>query len=47
MLEKYDLRRMLAEIKEDEEIVRDSKDVKVSQDEIKKILAQKRKGKNT
>ena len=45
MLEKYGLKKMLAEIEEDEDVKSDSKAVKVSQDEIKKILAQKRKGK--
>jgi hypothetical protein len=44
MLEKYDLKEMLDEIAEDEAIASGSKDVKVSQDEIKKLLAKKRKG---
>jgi hypothetical protein len=44
MFEKYDLKKMLDEIKEDEELRSDTKDVKVSQDEIKKMLAKKRKG---
>ena len=44
MFEKYDLKKMLDEIKEDEELRSDTKDVKVSQDEIKKMLATKRKG---
>jgi len=47
MFEKYDLKKMLAEIKEDEKLHSDSKDVKVSQDEIEKMLAQKRKGENS
>ncbi len=45
MPEKYDLKEMLAEIAEDEDAASDSKNVEVSQDEIKKLLAQKRKGK--
>ncbi len=44
MFEKYDLKKMLDEIKEDEKLRLDTKDVKVSQDEIKKMLAKKRKG---
>ncbi len=44
MFEKHDLKKMLDEIKEDEELSSDTKDVKVSQDEIKKMLAKKRKG---
>ena len=45
MFEKYDLKKMLAEIEEDEGIGSDSEEAKVSQDEIKKLLAQKRKDK--
>ncbi len=43
MLEKYDLKKMLAEIKEDEDVTLDSKDAKVSQDQIRKLFSQKRK----
>jgi len=44
MFEKYDLKKMLDEIKEDEELSSDTKHVKVSQDEIKKMLVKKRTG---
>ncbi len=47
MTEKYDLKEMLAEIKIDEALERETKDVKVSQDEIKRLLARKREGRNT
>ena len=45
MFEKYNLKKMLDEIKEDESLRSDTKDVKASQDEIKKMLAEKKKGK--
>ena len=45
MAEKYNLKKMLSEIEEDESIQADLKDVKVSQDEIGRILSQKRKDK--
>ena len=45
MPEKYDLLKMLAEIREDEKLHSGTKEAKVSQDEIKKMLAEKRKAK--
>lgn len=46
MLVKYDLKKMMAEIREDEESegVQPKKGAKVSQEDIKKLLAKKRKG---
>ncbi len=46
MSKKYDLKKMLEEIREDEEDENSQveKETTVSQDEIKKMLARKRKG---
>lgn len=43
MHEKYDLKKMLAEIEEDEALVQRPKSKEASQDEIKKMLAQRSK----
>jgi hypothetical protein len=43
MADKYDLEKMLKEIKEDEEIDFGEKKVKVSQKDIQRIIAEKRK----
>jgi hypothetical protein len=43
MIERYDLDQMLAEIKEDETRVHGDKDSRVSQDDILKMLRERRK----
>ena len=47
MTERYDLKKMLEEIKEDEKLRHLPKKAEASQDEIKKLLAKKRRGKKT
>jgi hypothetical protein len=42
MPEKYDLNRMLKEVKEDEEVV-DAPEKKLSQEEIQRMLRERRK----
>ncbi|MFP4474611.1 MAG: hypothetical protein ACLFOY_03570 [Desulfatibacillaceae bacterium] len=43
MIERYDLDQMIAEIKEDEKRVHGDKDARVSQDDILKMLRERRK----
>lgn len=45
MPEKYDLNKMLAEIKEDEAVDRVAKSTKLSQEDIRKLVMEKRKKK--
>jgi hypothetical protein len=44
MENRYDLKKLLHEIVEDEELFSKKKKVKMSQEEIKKLLRQKQKG---
>ncbi len=42
MHKRYNLKKMLEEIREDEKLSQGSKNVKVSQDDIKKLMAKRK-----